>query len=766
MSLLTTLTKGANTARKGLAGIGMRASNSIGKTNAGQGLKIAIQSGIGQAKSGAGQVREGMTQMRAPGASRTQRAEGALNVGAGAVTSATSPLAGAFSPVGSAIRGAGNALGGTRFMQEAVRGDTTGLERGLRVAENLGTMAGAGAGVRAMTPRSVPAPKPFAERWAGASENAGTQVQRNIGNPQGGMPRGDVTVTPPSDIRSTAPVTDNTPLRSGSALQGDTPSASPKAPRGDIDMRTNTAKEEGRIDTSPRPSMPRTAKTSDAPAGKASPILKYGLIGGAGALGALGMMGGDGASPENQTMMPKDMQDAFTTPQPEATTASNDPFAGTDPFAGGAFEAGGPAPSSGTAFGTGGSIAGGFAGGNSSIAGGFGRGMSDALGMGIGAGAGGIGSDYIGEDEDRKSKYTFKGRPVIGDPSKYRYEGIEREIKMDAERTARKAENEAWGGKENKQRATLLEKQERQLNDQIASLLSRQGQYAIDQEGMSGTAGGKAGNLESMDREMRKSLIPLQTSLGLVQAERKRLGDAYATNYANMQDAQTDAEKMYTLGEDQMLYDSEGNLIAQGRQGTADTPDSPASVREYEYARSQGYTGTYDQFKGIGGAGGGDKVLSPTEAQALGVPYGTTQSQAYGTMPDKLSGDAAKLNAIVTTMVPEVNKLKQAFLNDYRGSLAGILTGTNRELVKLVDQVADKVGRLRSGGAVNADEEMRFKRQIASFMDLPFGNSQQAIDALDGLINEANQVSSRVTPQSQYGQQQYATAGGNSGWSW
>ena len=112
-----------------------------------------------------------------------------------------------------------------------------------------------------------------------------------------------------------------------------------------------------------------------------------------------------------------------------------------------------------------------------------------------------------------------------------------------------------------------------------------------------------------------------------------------------------------------------------------------------------------------------------------------------------MSGDQAKVYSIATTIVPEISKLKAALQSNYRGSITGIITGTNRELVKLVEQVADKVGRLRSGGAINVDEAARFKNQIVSKMDLAFGTSQGALNALDGILTEANSVASNIRPQ-------------------
>lgn len=111
-----------------------------------------------------------------------------------------------------------------------------------------------------------------------------------------------------------------------------------------------------------------------------------------------------------------------------------------------------------------------------------------------------------------------------------------------------------------------------------------------------------------------------------------------------------------------------------------------------------------------------------------------------------LSGEASKLIGITKTVQPEIEKLKSAFQENYRKSLIGITTGTDRRLVKLVDNVADKIGRLRSGGAINKEEEARFKRQIASFKDIPFGRREDAIAALDGYLSEAQSVAQSIQP--------------------
>lgn len=118
-----------------------------------------------------------------------------------------------------------------------------------------------------------------------------------------------------------------------------------------------------------------------------------------------------------------------------------------------------------------------------------------------------------------------------------------------------------------------------------------------------------------------------------------------------------------------------------------------------------------------------------------------------------LSGDAAKVLAIANTLPQDIAAIKEAFTKDYNGALRGYILGTNRDLVKLIGRAADKVGRLRSGGAINKEEEARFTQQFASGGDLAFGSLENANNALDSILVEAQLVSNGIDPDRYYTEQ-------------
>ena len=66
--------------------------------------------------------------------------------------------------------------------------------------------------------------------------------------------------------------------------------------------------------------------------------------------------------------------------------------------------------------------------------------------------------------------------------------------------------------------------------------------------------------------------------------------------------------------------------------------------------------------------GGADKILSPTEATALGVPYGTTQSEAFGKTPQKPATAAQQTVATYTSRIEQ----SQQTLKSLENSIAGM----------------------------------------------------------------------------------------------
>lgn len=224
-------------------------------------------------------------------------------------------------------------------------------------------------------------------------------------------------------------------------------------------------------------------------------------------------------------------------------------------------------------------------------------------------------------------------------------------------------------------------------------------------------------------------------------------------------------EEILSVADARALGVPYGTTIAEARRlgvvPEAEEKLAPGIVGEYQfYAQQEQAAGrqplSFDEYQtrdanrklraasAAGGIGDLTKLLTVEEALKLGVPYGTTKGEAVGLYAQGASGDAAKLRGIVNTLPSEITRLRDILQTADRKKLAGILANLDPTTNRLIDQVADKVGRLRSGGAINKDEEARFKGQLIRKADLLSGSTASAISALDGIAEEARQVAQGI----------------------
>jgi hypothetical protein len=142
------------------------------------------------------------------------------------------------------------------------------------------------------------------------------------------------------------------------------------------------------------------------------------------------------------------------------------------------------------------------------------------------------------------------------------------------------------------------------------------------------------------------------------------------------------------------------------------------------------------------------------DEKAQGAKTLETMSNYHAKIAEAMSGakpmsaEASKVSAIAESMIPEARLLQEAIRKGGRKALLAIMTKSDPTLSRLADSVADKLGRLRSGGAVNAGEEARFMAQLARWADLLSSNEDMSapIDAIERIIGEANTVSGRMRP--------------------
>lgn len=141
-----------------------------------------------------------------------------------------------------------------------------------------------------------------------------------------------------------------------------------------------------------------------------------------------------------------------------------------------------------------------------------------------------------------------------------------------------------------------------------------------------------------------------------------------------------------------------------------------------------------------------EAAYASAESNRASAEKSRAEAKGGAAPPKPMSAEAAKTRAVATTLIPELKLLRDAMEKNHVRAVAGIVSGTDRNLSRLAQSAADKVGRLRSGGAINKQEEARFIGQIASWKDIPLARRRDITAAIDRYITEAESVKAGITP--------------------
>lgn len=104
-------------------------------------------------------------------------------------------------------------------------------------------------------------------------------------------------------------------------------------------------------------------------------------------------------------------------------------------------------------------------------------------------------------------------------------------------------------------------------------------------------------------------------------------------------------------------------------------------IGEYNFAKSQGYTGTFNEYQDedanrkiqvAAASQNPDRILTATEAQALGVPFGTTANQAYGKTITKPPTEAQTREAVYAKRLGDTNPI----IDTMESTISGMNSGS------------------------------------------------------------------------------------------
>jgi plastocyanin len=179
-----------------------------------------------------------------------------------------------------------------------------------------------------------------------------------------------------------------------------------------------------------------------------------------------------------------------------------------------------------------------------------------------------------------------------------------------------------------------------------------------------------------------------------------------------------------------------------------------ATIKQYEYAVNQGYGGSIVDFLSLKATQAGndlDKLLSPTEAQLLGLPYGTTREEAAAQGVQALSpkaretikavGDAQVIFNQLKGAVDKLNLSNTPWLNFGQGLKLTIGAGSKSDLnasdyQALANSMLSKISRATGEvGVLNEGDINRAKSAIPTFYDTK-ESAQRKLIQLNDLFTE------------------------------
>ncbi len=236
------------------------------------------------------------------------------------------------------------------------------------------------------------------------------------------------------------------------------------------------------------------------------------------------------------------------------------------------------------------------------------------------------------------------------------------------------------------------------------------------------------GNAQGELERLQKEANPIEVGGNLV-----RLNPAtgqYETIFKNPKVA----DEGFTLGEGQMRYDAKGNLIASGAPKTLADQNKVFEVNG-QLVRMNPATGQYEAVFGSPKDNNNlNEILSPNEAQSLGLPYGTTRGQAasMGIVPRGSGGQqtpdqlrAADFASRMQSADQIINQLQNVGASTSWGGLGqyapNILKSSDRQQLEQAQRTfVNAVLRRESGAAISPSE---FNSAAQQYFPQPGDNS-------------------------------------------
>lgn len=239
------------------------------------------------------------------------------------------------------------------------------------------------------------------------------------------------------------------------------------------------------------------------------------------------------------------------------------------------------------------------------------------------------------------------------------------------------------------------------------------------------------GNAQTELERLQKESNPFEVGGNLV-----RMNPATGQYETIFKAPNKDAEG-FTLGEGQMRYDAKGNLIASG------APKSSAEqltndIKEYNFARQQGYTGSFTDFKNSN-AGGGSLPAAYREYQLSQSDPGFA-NYLKGSKPQTAeqlkAADFASRMQSADQIINQLQNVGAGNFGIFGQALPNVLKSSDRQQLEQAQRTfLNAVLRRESGAAISPEE---FRSGSQQYFPQP-GDSPQTLQQKAALRSQVTQ---------------------------
>lgn len=272
-------------------------------------------------------------------------------------------------------------------------------------------------------------------------------------------------------------------------------------------------------------------------------------------------------------------------------------------------------------------------------------------------------------------------------------------------------------------RSKALEAQKPELETRLNNYRDLSRQVIAGQEEQTRLA--KEGIEQSSGEEMRLNAQTAREGRGRVQStlaglnalDSSTTGQLLAKAEGNLSNNQATALR----SQKQQLSEADNNLVAYKQQAQLAEDDEIAKFNEAIRQISANYDINSLEYQNAVKQAY-DKAQESIYNIEEGVANAELENQKYY---DKLSMDqtaGGKLTdkqSMAQTGLTQIQQARDFFVNSPNINKSTKIPGVGREYDTVITSLVDMIGRMRSGGAINVDEEKRFRQLLPNFMDNP-----------------------------------------------